>query len=382
MRIEALTFLRFFAAVTVVFFHFARGLYPGEAYARFQNLGPEMVTFFFALSGFVMMLASHAKADLSAWKYYRARIARIYPVYLVAFLWALYYFGGKAYHHGSGYMLNDTKAVVLGATLLQSWVPPYPMSLNAPAWSLSVEAFFYLSFPLVLWGMRRWSLTPRAFFGFSLGFYLITQVVLSWLLATQYVAPHVARTHDLVFYFPLSHFCSFLLGMGGGHLFTTRPQLFQHRGWKPGAALGGAFLVTSAALYFQPEIVALSPAPLAYDASFYSPLFILFILTVAGADNFVTRGLSWKPLVVLGNASYALYILQRPAFFWYGRNLGRNFPDAQERFWVYLVLLVALSVVVYYLIEKPAQRLLLKVLRVRQEGGRRAKKDRGNRKGR
>ena len=369
MRIEALTFLRFFAAVTVVFFHFARGLYPGEAYARFQNLGPEMVTFFFALSGFVMMLAHHAKPALSVGKYYRARIARIYPVYLVAFLWALYYFGGKAYHYGGGYELNDTWSVVLGATLLQSWVPPYPMSLNAPAWSLSVEAFFYLSFPLVLLWVRRRQVSPRIFFGWALGFYLVTQGVLSWLLATQYVAPHVARTHDLVFYFPLSHFCSFVLGMAGGHLFTTRPELFRHRGWKPTLALGGAFLATCAALYFQPEIASFSPVPLAYDASFYSPLFILFILTVAGADNLATRGLSWKPLVILGNASYALYILQRPAFFWYGRNLARNFPDPQQRFWVYLGLLVVLSVVVYYLVEKPAQRLLLRVLRVRRASG-------------
>ncbi len=366
MRIEALTFLRFFAAVTVVFFHFGRGLYSGEAYARFQNLGPEMVTFFFVLSGFVMMLAADARPQMTAGRYYRARIARIYPVYLVAFLWALFLFGGKVYRYGGGFMLNDARAVLLNLTLLQSWVPPYPLSLNDPAWSLSVEAFFYLSFPVVLLWLRRSRPAPRTVFLVGLGVYLVTQGVLSWLLKTRYVPPHVAHTHDLVFYFPLSHYCSFLLGVAGGYLLTRRRELFAAQGVRPALYLLGIFVATSAALYFQPEIARTAPVPLAFDASFYSPLFILLVLAVAAADNPVTRGLSWRPLVVLGNASYALYILQKPAFWVYSHQLGPKVSaEAQPRFWVFLALLVGLSVGVYYLVERPAQRVLLKVMKVR-----------------
>jgi len=61
MRIEELTFFRFLAAAIVVASHFnqdATGL-TGALVA-----GPEMVTFFFVLSGFVMGIA-YLKKDIS-----------------------------------------------------------------------------------------------------------------------------------------------------------------------------------------------------------------------------------------------------------------------------------------------------------------------------
>ena len=41
-------------------------------------------------------------------------------------------------------------ASVLVASLLQAWVPQAALSWNAVAWSLSVEALFYLLFPFLL----------------------------------------------------------------------------------------------------------------------------------------------------------------------------------------------------------------------------------------
>jgi peptidoglycan/LPS O-acetylase OafA/YrhL len=72
MKIDALTPLRFIAAAVVVIFHF--GL-KGSDYIGFFSAGPQMVSFFFVLSGFVMAFA-HYEKPLDLEPYYIARAAR------------------------------------------------------------------------------------------------------------------------------------------------------------------------------------------------------------------------------------------------------------------------------------------------------------------
>ena len=360
MRIEALTFFRFFAALTVVFFHFGSRLKVPEVMAPFLTLGPEMVTFFFALSGFVMMVASAKKKSVSAKEYYIARIARIYPVYLLALIWACTLYFGNVYSRGYG--INNLKALFLSLTLTQSWLPPYPLALNDPAWSLSVEAFFYLCFPLLFFVIRKSDISGKGFAAWAVGFYFATQVVLSNLISPMFYIGFPSVAHDLLYYFPLSHFCTFVLGVAGGHIFVRNQEHFH----KPGAGRFILFIVallaTSAALHFQAQIGQWSEVPLAFDASFYSLLFILFVMSVAYSDNIITRFLSLKPFVLLGNASYALYILQKPAFSVFQKHIAPKVGStAEQQFPVFIVLLILISIAAYYLIEKPGKKLVFKL---------------------
>ncbi len=360
MRIEALTFFRFIAALTVVFFHFGRALKVPDFMAPFLTLGPEMVTFFFALSGFVMMVASAKKDSLSTKDYYIARIARIYPVYLVALVWATTLYFGHIFSRGYGF--NNLKAFFLSLTLTQSWFPPYPLSLNDPAWSLSVEAFFYLCYPLLLFVIRKSGISGKGFAAIAVVFYFATQAVLSNLMGPMFYRGFPSVAHDLLYYFPLSHFCSFVLGVAGGHIFVRNPERFH----KPGTGRFVFFLVallaTSAALHFQAQIGQWSEVPLAFDASFYSLLFIIFVMSVAYSDNIITRFLSLKPFVLLGNVSYALYILQKPAFTVFHNHIATKVGSTPERqFPVFIVLLILISIAAYYFIEKPGKKLVFKL---------------------
>ena len=52
MRIEELTFLRFVAAAIVVIFHYGQ---EATGFSGALTSGPEMVTFFFVLSGFFLI---------------------------------------------------------------------------------------------------------------------------------------------------------------------------------------------------------------------------------------------------------------------------------------------------------------------------------------
>lgn len=139
VRLDSLTGLRFFAAFVVYGLHVQ---YGGMRYIFGQ--GSIGVSFFFILSGTV--LAWSWRPTDRARDFYRRRVARIYPVYVVAFLLGIVVTRavGEGYH-GLG-------AGLLGIFLLQAWVPDVHtyFALNGVSWSLSVEAFFYLLFPLLV----------------------------------------------------------------------------------------------------------------------------------------------------------------------------------------------------------------------------------------
>lgn len=86
MRIEQLTFTRFIAAIAIVIFHFGKESYLFNSdYVSFifrqAHLG---VSYFFILSGFVMIIAYGNKKNINFIEYIKNRLARIYPVYLLA----------------------------------------------------------------------------------------------------------------------------------------------------------------------------------------------------------------------------------------------------------------------------------------------------------
>ena len=149
-RLDSLTGLRFVAALLVFGLH-ASGLLrstPLDVVIRFLLPGYVGVSFFYMLSGFVLMWS--ARPDDRPASFWRRRAARILPAYWVA--WLL----GLAVSLWAGSALTKT-GVALTATLLQSWAPDDSVyfAVNGPAWSLSCEAFFYLVSPALLPALAR-----------------------------------------------------------------------------------------------------------------------------------------------------------------------------------------------------------------------------------
>src|SRR5262249_3327802 len=87
-HLNALTSLRFFAAMYVLAFHYA----PSNASSSFLRFGYTGVTFFFILSGFILA-HNYQGVDFrdrfNRYSYFSARIARIYPVFLLSLLASL-----------------------------------------------------------------------------------------------------------------------------------------------------------------------------------------------------------------------------------------------------------------------------------------------------
>src|SRR6185295_10072841 len=120
----------------------AATLLPHPLYAVLRG-GYLAVTTFFVLSGFVLA-RSYPVARWSGRRlllYGAGRAARVYPLCLLSLAMVAPFIAADR---------TPLKGAYLAAhfTLVQAWMGNIPVNWNSPAWSLSCEMFFYLTFPL------------------------------------------------------------------------------------------------------------------------------------------------------------------------------------------------------------------------------------------
>ena len=146
-QLDALTGLRFLAAAAVFLSHIKvwfviDNFDPGP-------IGSAAVGFFFVLSGFIL---SHvyrgAQEHTPPGRFYLARLARIWPMHIVCLALLCVTPGFRS----APDTLMEWSTYIEHALLLQSWTldTSAAMGWNGPAWSLSVEAFFYVMFPFLV----------------------------------------------------------------------------------------------------------------------------------------------------------------------------------------------------------------------------------------
>lgn len=332
MKLNQLTFTRFFAAITIVVYHFGGSIPPfNEGLLHdFFSRANVFVSFFFILSGFVMIIAySKSKTNsIDYGNYYVNRVARIYPLYFIALLATTLI---KPHH-------IDFKGFLAEALLIQSWIPGYPLRLNYPGWSLSVETFFYLAFPLIFnYVFKRCKLWVSTI-GLLIVYVIIHYIIYQSLNSDFYKGPHT-NSHDLLFYFPVSNLGEFLLGCLLGLWFLKIPAKY-FKAYD--VVIIGVFLLTLWLIGAGVNFI------------FISPLFTLIILFLSLNTGFITRLFSKKVFVSLGEISYGVYILQVPvygylAFF----NSKAHILSKHGSFYVGFGALILVSYFAYEMMERP-----------------------------
>jgi peptidoglycan/LPS O-acetylase OafA/YrhL len=350
-RLDQLTATRFFAALSVVLYHGGREL---DILSLFPILtaGPTAVNYFFVLSGFVITMAYYRPDERFDFRtYFIARFSRIYPVYILSFaLTCLYYID----------IMSRIKSgkILANIFLYQAWLPRYALSFNIAAWSLSVEVFFYLTFPLIAIGMRRFS--SKTVLWISLAFWIASQVIHS-LLYIRYMPQET----NWLLYFPFFHLNSFLLGLAGGVWYTNRSE--NHN---VNQSLNRVILLVSLGLVLLAttlrEYAPPFPKGFSLDAGFLAPVFLLIILALALDTTNLSRRLSHPWLVLLGDSSYALFILHIP-FLWLFRRLLEITGVSMSygtMFSIHVINSVLLSILVFKFVERPARDWLRKNARV------------------
>ena len=129
-----------------------------------------------------MIIAYWHKDKVSFLSYMQKRFARIYPVtFLAAFLLLCFkmmeFF---LFPEKSDLSITD---FFLGISLQQAWIPAKAMSFNTPAWSITVEWFFYLCFPFLFNRFyKRPNLKMLTFMYYLFGFLVNTFYTIFYIL--------------------------------------------------------------------------------------------------------------------------------------------------------------------------------------------------------
>ena len=348
-RVESLTGLRWWAAF-FVFCHHMTQLAPLPIF-KFLQYGTSGVTFFFVLSGFVLTWSSRPGTKIST--FYRRRFARIFPLYfltLVAAIFVFYRFDPPA---GMSWIKPVSLTVlVLSGLLLQGWSnnPTVLYGGNPAGWTLSVEAFFYAYFPFV------WRATQRLK---TVGGLILCVSVL--VLGGAYRLALFHYKADVpVLPQPVLHSVAFLFGIG--------LAISLRSGWKPRIPVWFAFLITGGGLWLlwysgaHPTQVPGAVTMGLCQKEILTFLYGFLILAVAARD---TRGgrsvLRSKPMVALGQWSYAFYLVHATILYAIKEYHGIAGPIGWSNLTWYagvLVLSIFASALLYKLVEHPLERKL------------------------
>lgn len=158
-RFQVLDGFRGICALSVAVYHMHIPQSFGE-WAFFRN-AHYMVSFFFVLSGFVMVHTYGQRLTTRDQfrQFFITRTFRLYPLHVFVLLLAIALefmklgaeHAGIAFNQPSFTGQRAPEEIIPNLLLLQSWWPGFnPQSFNFPAWSISVEYYLYMIFAGIL----------------------------------------------------------------------------------------------------------------------------------------------------------------------------------------------------------------------------------------
>lgn len=281
-QINSLQVFRGFAALAVVAHHAALsteafvGTMPAAISAGF-GYGALGVDFFFVLSGFIIMYAhfDDQRSESTVKQYIFKRLSRIYPAYLPIGVGLMLLYGVMPGMSASG----GREYSVLSSLLLVPANGPPALSV---AWTLVHELVFYAVF-LLFFASRR---------------YLVVGLLI-WALVIVLSNAFLSPAGWLRY--PLSVLnLEFMLGVGAAWLVRTRTP-----GGKSLWFVATGFFTAGMALWLsQPESVGIFRLMFALGLA-------LWIVGFAMYEQANT--INWPALLLLlGNASYSIYLVHNP----------------------------------------------------------------------
>ncbi len=353
--LPALTGLRTLLALTILLFHFTpAGLtwerHPWVTLYPIINIGYVFVSFFFLISGFIL---SYNYADrpepMDAADFWMARMSRLYPVYLLTMAvsipmlmteWAV------------RSRMDFWEGAVATPLLLQGFFPHLATFWNTVSWTLSCEVVLYVAFPWLL--KMHWPKSAAQLLGLVIGLWLLGMVphTLYMIFNPDHFGKAADRYSDgtwinLLKFTPMAYLCTFLAGLTLGRLHEALKLNGRWRVVVGVMGFAGAWFVSYHFAERLPYVLV--------HGGLLTPLFAAIILGLAGPSPLASV-FSWKPLVVVGASTYALYLLHFNVF-----ELLQNYHVWRrvglERFdpWVSYLFVVLLALAVRKWVEHPAQ---------------------------
>jgi peptidoglycan/LPS O-acetylase OafA/YrhL len=351
-QLPALTGIRTLLAIFIILFHFTPP-HLGFLYPFIDN-GYIFVGVFFLISGYVLTYNYADRGrNLDKRQFWLARFSRLYPVYLFVLL-------------VSARMVQDEwharshaefwQGIILTPFVLQGWSPSVATFWNTVAWTLTSECVLYLAFP---WLIRLpWPKKPPQLVLLLLTLWIVGLIPHSLYL---YLNPdHIAGAVDrysssqllrFLKYTPLPYVCTFLSGITLGklqHALTISPrQRF----------ILSSLSLAAVCLFFY-TMVHRAPYLLMHGG-LMTPVFAALVLGLSGPHP-ISAIFSWRPLLLIGESSYCLYLLHFNVFqLLHIYRIPERLHLAALDPWLSYVILILLALAVFHFVEIPARKAIL-----------------------
>ena len=409
-KVPALTGLRFLAAFSIVIAHGTAVLMhgherPGSVAYWCTQASDFGMALFFVLSGFVIhynyasVVTEGRIAGIAA--YLWARFARLYPLFLLTLL-GYVLVSRKHFEFWAGHpdeFRNVLQALPYFLFSVQSWfyVPIGDTTLiyaiggsTSLTWSISTEWFFYLLYPLVAWLVLR-SRAPwltiavvvswcALWIAISTSLYDRGPAINAWAVERYGPVAEMRQPHDNFpapesFVLWLSLFSPYLR-LGEFILGSLIAQLYvQLRIWKPASlenAIGSGLFLAAAASIFAISYLEYSPdvgmnvfRKMSMNFAL-APSVALLVFSAARYHNVFSRLLASRPFLVLGDASYSIYLVHYTVLMIATKLIGSAVHSELFNAMAFILSTVAIfliSILLYRCYEAPARTWLRQLWR-------------------
>ena len=362
---RSLNGLRFILAIWIAYFHVGH-MFDEHGFGMLPilRLGVSRVDVFFVLSGFVLSHVYWAQRTkpFNFLDFMVARLARIYPMYLLALGLIIAYLSVGFVLGKQGdtiYPLSDLFKCLfflqaVGLTETNSW--------NFPAWAVAAEMGGYLAFPLFIIAAKLTKSMPYILLGLALVCVFWVEIFLK-----NYAQLDLYRTTN-----------DWAVLRGASVMFCGVAARSVLNVFKPGALMSVVTIIASicvivtAALY-QSGVNVNHPIPDALTSPFTAILnlasvpFVAFgaaflMIGLARLDELnISSGLEGEKMQELGNWSYVIFILHAPIYTILAQGLdiiGYEFIAGPISSIAFTLMAVAVAGPIYHYIEKPARTFI------------------------
>ena len=369
-KIPVLDAFRFFASVLVVLVHYEVIFGESVVYGTFATTA---VSWFFIVSGFILSYTYPSLDSLQDYRrFYLHRIIRIYPVYFLAIVVSSLFVSLNYLAIGDEFfsevnrpfeLIHDlpeqkeaaffTLATLRHLVFAQSVgsVETFKLVFNGPLWSIVLEIYFYLAFPLLLLMIKPLNTMTRIIVAFIMGYLL--QLLLIQVNLPEAESYDVINLNVPVYTNPFIRGIEFIFGMLLYKVFTfwDLQKIVGRSNWTP--------TILTVLLYVIVVIYVHDNIPYQYSSFFLVVPFVTIMI-------YALLRLQWHPAnhivrycTTLGGISYVLY-----SFHWPLMEIIRFYnllPRMSVQFMQPVLVMLALLVVsylIYRFVETPIRRAL------------------------